>query len=416
MTGNFIKAFENVIRILLIVIAISTALHRDVAVVQSFDAIVLAGFLLYGLSALLKHYVGESERTLKTVMPFFALVIVFATTAILFNLTFEVYKLAVFIGFMAIWISGAEYDMRTDRITPVRNRFLICVLVLTLMFFVLFVGRFDAAFDPITRQYFPIYVLIGLLYLNLVNMRSAYELNMANAINKDVNVRRFSGLATIVAIGLILTVRTRIFGLGNVIMAFLAMLQSVLIRLVEWIVYPLAYGMAYLITFIRGMSGEGQDLESGLGVMGRGERLVDFGVFVEEHQIPKALEDILTVIAWIAVVAVTVLMVVGLYKKIGVARLMHKTTGIEERNFVFDELKWLGTAKEKGRSENEEQISGIRLDYRNALVTHKKNGMEKKAHTTPDEFLKVLNDQACLDEAFVTLTEAYKTIRYGGQK
>lgn len=416
MTGNLIKAFENVLRILLIVTAISTAIYRDVAVVAAFDTIVFAGLLLYSLSALLKYYVDKSEKDIKAVMPFVALAIVFVTTAILFELSFEVYKLAVFIGYMAIWISGTDYDMRSDRITPIRNRFLISVFVLTMMFFVFFVGRFDIAFDPVSRQYFPIYVLIGLLYLNLVNMRSAYELNMANAINKDINVRRFSGMAAIVAIGLVVTVRTRMFGLGNVILALLMMLQEGLVRLVEWIVYPLAYVMSYLVAFIRGLAGDGQALETGLGTAGRGERLVDFGIFVEEHRIPKALEDILTIVAWVAVVAVTVMMVIGIYKKIGVARKMQKPTGVEERTFIFDELKFFGKARDKGQTKSEARLTGIRLEYRNALLNHKKNGMEKKTHATPDEFLMVLKDEACLDEAFVVLTEAYKSVRYGGQK
>ncbi|HAS74568.1 MAG TPA: hypothetical protein DCS67_10535, partial [Clostridiales bacterium UBA8960] len=173
MTGNLVRAFENILRILLLTVAISTMIHRELELVEQFDRILIASVILYGLSAGFQWLTEKSARNIKPFMPLISLICVLGMTALLLKPTFEIYKFSVFIGFVAIWIAGSDYDCRSDRIRPVRNRFILSVLLLTTFFFALFANRFDEAFNTITEQYFPIYALIGLLYLNLINMRTA---------------------------------------------------------------------------------------------------------------------------------------------------------------------------------------------------------------------------------------------------
>lgn len=416
MMGNLVKAFENTLRIMLLTVALSTVIHVDITPSKMFDGLLLVGLIIYGLSALIKRVTDKLDRDLSAVLPIVALVIVFGTTAFLLSPTFEIYKLAVFIGYMAIWVSGSSYEMNSDRIVPVRNRFAMSAILLAVLFFALFKSRFDAQFHQITGQYFPIYGLIGLLYLNIVNMRGAYELNMTNAINKDINVKRFSGISAAVAVLLIVMVRTRLFGLGNYFLTFLSSVHSGLIRLIEWIIYPIAYGMSYLVELIKAFAKSGQDIESGLGVIGRGERLVEFGIFVEAHPIPQVFENVLAVFAWTTATLIAILMVIGIYKRTGYSTNRKASTGTEERSFIFDELNPLHNLRRKEGTEKDERLKGVRLAYKNALMSLKKVGLEKKAHETPDEFLSAIKDSSDAEASFSELTDVYKHVRYGGQK
>lgn len=416
MTGNLVRAFESILRILLITVAVSTAIYREIELANLFDRILIAAVVLYAISAGFQLLIEKSKKDIKPFMPIVSLICVIGMTAMLFKPTFEIYKLAIFIGFIAIWITGSDFDMRSDRIGPVRNRFIVSVLFLVAVFFVLFSERFDQAFSAITVQYFPIYGLIGLLYLNLVNMRTAYELNSTNTINKTANVKRFSGIAAMVAISLIVIVRTRLFGLWEVTSGFFIAFRDLLIKIIEWIVYPLAYGMSYLVELINVARMQGEEVESQIGAFDRGERLVDYDMFIEEYPIPPGLEVALTVIAWLLVIVIAIFMITNVYKKVNSARKVPQMTGTEERIFIFDDLN-LFKRKQRQRSKHgESDVSKTRKLYKNALITFREKGFEKPISLTPNEYVEHLKSVEAGDTAFESLTDVYNKVRYGDQK
>ncbi|HAS73937.1 MAG TPA: hypothetical protein DCS67_07315, partial [Clostridiales bacterium UBA8960] len=245
---------------------------------------------------------------------------------------------------------------------------------------------------------------------------TAYELSVANAINKTTNVKRFSGIAAIVAVSLIIVVRTKLFGVWHLTAEFFIALKDLLIKIIEWVVYPLAYGMSYLVNLINVLRLEGEEMPSIMGAFDRGERLVDYDLFVEEYPIPPALELALTIVAWTLLIILSMFMIANVYKKVSQVRQMPEIPGTEERIFIFDELNPFRKKSKTRQKSEDKKLSITRLRYKNALTSYKEKGYEKPISLTPNEYFDHLKSADASDESFETLTGAYNRVRYGDQK
>lgn len=412
--GDILKATESVLRALLIVATISTIIHPEVPFSMRFNQFVYYGFFHYLISAQLQVINRRTLFDFSFILPIIGLILTGGAVLMTTSGEFGIYKVALFIAYAWIWVLGADYDMRHDRVAPIRNRYLITVLVLSLIYFWIFSDQFNPDYHWMTQRYYFIYAAVGLLYLNLVNMRSAYELLSKNVMNKTSNVSRFSLLAFVATLVLLMIVH---FDLQKPWMWFERMIiffRDVLITVLKWLVYPFAWLVGTLVEWIRrfGPGDKGEQLPLG----SPGVNFAEYDGFIEETLISPQSEKFFNFIIWFVLIMITMVVFHKIYQFAVSRKSEMFFEGEEERTFVFkleDLMSPLKSLRKRVTASEEKDLPVLRQAYKKALVDYAAMGYEKSAEATPNEYLVTLLEKKVALESFETLTVKYNPERYG---
>lgn len=414
--GDILKATESVLRALLIMATISTIIHAEVPFSMHFNQFVYYGFFHYLISAQLQIINRRTLFDFSFILPIIGLLLTGVAVIITTGGAFGIYKVALFVAYAWIWVLGADYDMRHDRVAPIRNRYLITVLALSLIYFWIFTDRFIPDYHWMTQRYYFIYAAVGLLYLNLVNMRSAYELLSKNVMNKTSNVSRFSLLAFVATFALLMIVHFDLQKLWMWFERIIVFLRDVLIAVLKVLVYPFAWLVGTLVEWIRrfGPGDKGELLPQGTP----GVNFSEYEGFIEETLISPQSEKFFNYFIWFVLIIITVVVFFRIYQFAVGRKSEIYFEGEEERTFVFkmeDLMSPFKSLRKRTKSSEETDLPELRRAYKKALADYASKGYEKSADETPNEYLVTLLEKKVALESFEMLTGKYNPERYGGK-
>lgn len=415
--GDVLKAIEAVLRVLLIVATVSTLIHPEAPFSQDFNVFVYIGFLLYFVSAQLQVMNQRILFDFSLILPIIGLLLTVVAVIMTTDSGFAIYKVALFIAYAWIWVLGSDYDMRHDRVAPIRNRYLITVLSLSVVFFWFFSERFIPTYGWMTNRFYFIYAAVGLLYLNLVNMRSAYELLSKNVMNKSSNVSRFSLLAFVSTLILLMVVHFDLQGLWTFLERVIMGLRDVIFMVLKGLIYPIAWLVGVFVEWIKrfGPGDKGELLSPG----SPGSNFAEYEGFMEETLISPQVEKIFGYLIWILMIAVAVSIFFKIYRFAADRKAENHFDGEEERSFVFKIEDFLAPFKAMGnpiKTSKSISLPEFRQAYRKALMDFASKGFKKAPDETPNEYLSSLLNQQVSTDAFEALTKNYNPQRYGDGK
>jgi len=414
-SGIIIKAIDIVLLTLLVNVAFVTLIRVESDLPIVFDQMVALGFCIYFISAITTSKWQFKVKYHELLLPIMGIVTVTIVVLLGLNQDFALYKMTTYAAYILIWIFGSNFKLKHDRITPTRNRFYWSLIGLSVIFYLIFPFRIEGGFDNITKIYFPIYCIISLLNLNLVNMRSAYELMESKAINKDINVSRFSTIALTVAIGLVLVAQSRLW---SFVLQVIDHLRNFIIIVIKGLVYPLAMLLEFLVHFIRSFGPNASQTETVVEGMFGNRSSFNTGIVREGTEIAPWMELALGILSWSIIGLISLIMLYKVYQRVASRAMINQSSGQEERNFVFsfkESLSEMMSSLHRNKEDFEQPSDMIRIQYRLALIEWKKMGFEKLKNQTPNEFLEMLKGQSMETDTFENLTKNYNALRYGGE-
>lgn len=415
-SGIIIKAIDIILLTLLVNVALVTLVRVELELPVVFDRMVALGFVIYFISAYATFKLQFKVPYSEMFLPVMGLITVALAIGLGLKSEFSLYKMSTFAAYVLIWIFGSNYRLKHDRIIPTRNRFYWSLIGLSIIFYLGFPIKVAHGYEHITTLYFPIYCIISLLNMNLVNMRSAYELMDSKAINKDANVSRFSTLALTVAIGLVFIAQIRFWGIWSYIGRLFIGLRDLIIAIIKILVYPFALLIEVIVKLIRSFAPTPSEADEVVGAMSGNRKPFDTGIVREGFEITKGMERALEIFAWLIIACISFFVLYKIYQRIASKAVEKHTTGQEERSFVFslkDAFSDLRVKSLKRSLTEELPKEKIRLLYRQALIDWRSRGHEKLLKETPNEFLKSLKQQSLELDDFESLTENYNALRYG---
>lgn len=407
--GIVLKSADTVLMSMMIVMTLTVWFRSTPAVMTSLFPAIIMGFVVFTISAISTHMISQEKAYRSFALALLGLAVIVFAEGVILNAPFDLYKLFRSVAFAYIWVVGQNYEVSHDRIKTVRQITIPSVVVMSFLIYVLFRDKFGGTFQSVGDVYFPFYCVVAFLNLNLVNMRTAYDVYESNGINRDANLSRFSRVSVTVIILLFIVFQMRHLGLFQLLVKGLFLLQDGIILVLQLLTLP----FIYLITLLTGLVTNGDKLHE----VKFGEIQLKSEEFFDGHPetgVSQVAEILFTILAVVGII----LVVYFILKKVSHKKKRTIAPGAEEeRTFIFDMKNPLSGLLKKWTNRYHEEVlhSKIRLKYREALSNWKQKGYEKKRHLSPDEFLQELKDKGQHEPEFIELTQAYKSVRYGNR-
>lgn len=435
LSAILIKSFYEVLRISLLMLAFVTLILLDSEGSHMVDKIILIGYLNYIASATFTFIMRKKGRGIfapEKSVPIIAIFTILLSIFFLMKSYPITIKMAALIFFPLLWQKGSNYKLEWNEGEQAKRTFLISTGILAFHIFMLFTLDSHLLYHEIINIYFPLYVLVGLMYMNIVNLNSVYGKNYTNAINKDTNISRFNIISATIVIILMGLILTRFLGLweSNFFLDSLRSLRDGFAEVLVIVSYPLGRVIfAFLIRFRRWaqqLNGGDNSQEENLGE--ESDEFIDEEFMEQEFVMDEGVSTILTYTLWIVLAAIALYTIYKLYKHLKKGFEDEKDgSGNEEREFILSLSDILDGFKKPFTNLFKGMKKSLNNNYFNELHEVRKTyilmvkelinlGFNREDFHTPNEYLSSVERQGYDKSELRLLTKLYNKVRYGNKE
>lgn len=395
LIGGMVSQKSVDIGVMLIILAL--------AVVNYFLAAIVAKFI--------RHW--ELSKGNFLVRGGIALIIVYLSTTLGLAGQEAVYQITALVGLGWLWLRAEYYRIEDAPYKTTRDYVFALMAAATLLCFLPWVYKGPMVL-PILTVIYPVFLVLGIFYLGLVNVYHVFMRHHDNQLNLQRNVRRIRRTALLygfLAVALVQVVAYLLVDLG--LFKWLVELLSNL----AFLFYPLIRALMFLMS----QAADGMGLGSAKGE-GKAEEAGNSEVIKElqkyQNQSAEWMEPLINGLLIVLFIAV----LLWSFKRMNRERMTQNTNDDSEiKEFIFDEA-----FKPKGRGQRQRLLlkDPVRLKYFHWLQFWAKQGKRMRTDETPRRFLERLEREGITGKTtalqerlsvFRLLTPLYERVRYGNK-
>ncbi len=406
-----VKGAFDVLTVPLVVLLIVSTITKEATTFSLIARITLLGVVHYIFAAGMSHWARYWQ--LRSVMVVVLrvvsciLAVVVSVSVVLVGQD-AIYQISALILVMWIWYRASHFRIEDLPYRETRNYIFYMLVFATFFSYMPWIAKGKMSTEILSFLY-PSLLVLGILYLGLVNTHNIFMKAHENQLNQSNNLKRFRKSALLMGVGAWFLVQASVWVLAG---------KSVLKWLVEGIADVILFILYPIILFLSKIS---QAMQSKMSAAGKGEGSLSS----EAGDLQKIKELEPAVIAdwpWLEPLLIAMGLLIACFI---FYRLFSKSYGqkygliedSETKSFIFEDAFKFPKRVVKPRFSEKDKV---RAKYFHWLKYWYKNGYQIGASETPKTFLKRLTLQATMKEElstsldnFEVLTNLYEKVRYG---
>lgn len=412
-----IKASFDVITGLLIIFGMGAAFDQVELTHVNLLIVLVVGYGHYGLGALYSWFIAKYKVNVSwVVIPWVLFVFAAVYGSIVLSLGFLnlLYQTLAFVVFSYIWTRANHYHLQGAYFPDVKRYIIIVMVLVTSLIFLPNVQGTTIGGLLLAWPY-PLFILLGLLYLSHTNIYEIFMKSSLNHNNKKRSIRQFKGLSFVGGLGFIFLIECfiqfkRPF---EMLMAVVLQIKSI----VDYVILQVAFWAMALLVWLYGDKREYPTYKP--------PKVAEGNLAEPKIADPAALpthdgSEFGTYIAIFMVLTIFAIFLILLWRRQNGPVVMGQEDDVtEEKAFVFN-VRDLTKGLKKGFSglfnrerEDLTHVHPVRLKYRGWERYFRKLGRGRLKGQTPSQFALTMGYQGKEQEDFQALTHLYENIRYG---
>ena len=339
-----------------------------------------------------------------------AVVTIIATVQMVLAGTNGMYQITTVVMLLWIWYRATYFRIEDLPFKETRTYILAILLLATVLSYMPWVYRGEMT-TVILGLVYPFFLMLGIVYLGLVNTHNVFMQKHENQINHTRNLKRYRRLSLLIGFVSWLMVQISVWILAG--KGVLQWLVNGLSDIIAWLFYPIIFVFSKVA-----MLTQSRLAAAGKGEGSAGNDAGDLQNIKQMTQNASADWPWLEPLLYVIFAALAIVIFYHLFK-----RAINRTSGslshddAETKTFIFEEAFKFPKLNTKLRFQEKDTV---RVKYFQWLKYYGKEGYKIGVNETPSTYLKRLNQLSQIAKeqkqdliAFNKLTGFYEKVRYG---
>lgn len=413
LTCLLVRSVTETLKCLNVLILFLAILGLNYSGKESFRLIGVSGVVLYVLTTATIKFINKNNKD-KNIKFFISIVLDFIISfAIIKNVPWDYKPYCVLYFLGIILFASLHYGNNIEDVNGFIKKYAYSTLFF-LTFVLLMQGQ---EYFQVTKIYFPLYMIMSILYIMQVNILEEYNDVSANLINEDRNIRRFSIVSIFITVMSVCIFTTDFFKkIYYFVSHIIETLVYIIYQPVSWLM--IWFYQKFLINateqhkkFIESRASDENKkklLEESL----KQELLKKEAIY--ENKVAVIIIKVFIIAMFIGLVCFLIYIIYKEVMKIKIKHIQLDTLDGEERSFVFKKDK-SGKTKGKRNIGDLKDLHVIRRIYIEVIKILKSKGIEYKSAYTPNEYGSVIQNTDFKSKNVDELVNIYNNLRYGNK-